>query len=320
MLYVYFGPDEHSKRTALKALASRTNLPMVEFSATNAPKSLDELLSQDLFSGSQVIVLHNLIKDWLTDARLEQYVTTQNHIVFVEDALDKRTKFYKDLTANKNVHAKEFEAPSLESLPQWIKNFVAAKHVSIEESAIDLLLLRLGATNQIGNGFGASPEVSLLQLEQELTKLLTYANGLPIDKSAVEALVGDLRETLSLAVSDALAKKDRARLFELLESYYASGDADDTAKTLQLNALLAEQLRSLLIVKDATERRMQDSDILALTGWKSGRLFVVKRLSQGLSIQALREMLSKIESLDIELKSSTTPPRVILELILAQVV
>lgn len=321
MLYVLYGSDDYSQTQYIKQLAGRAGLPRIDYSPENAPKTADELLAQDLFSGGQVIVLHDLAQRFLLEENIKGFITSSNHLIFVEGELDRRTKFAKDLLANKEINAKEFAAPSLEELPLWVAEYVAKREGSIMDTAVRALLQRLGYSEPVGGFALALKTPSLLRLEQELNKLLTYAQGEPITADAVLLLVPDDRQTIALSVTDSISKKNRAELFGLLERYYTDGDGgDETGKTLALVGLLAEQFRSQLLVKDSLEQRLTEADVLAQTGWKSGRLFVMKRLAASFTVQQLRDVLSKLESLDVELKSTTTPPRVILELILAQMV
>jgi DNA polymerase III delta subunit len=105
----------------------------------------------------------------------------------------------------------------------------------------------------------------------------------------------------------------------LLEDYFATEVGDDKANAIKVTALLADQFRSLLIVTDATARHLPDAAILEMTGWKSGRLFVMKKLSRNFATQQLKQALAKLENLDRELKTSTMPPHVVLDLIIADI-
>jgi DNA polymerase III delta subunit len=134
----------------------------------------------------------------------------------------------------------------------------------------------------------------------------------------VTELVPSEQNYVSLAIADAVGKKNKAYLYQLLGGYYAEGGDDEQGKTLALIGLLADQFRSQLQVKNALENRATDADILAVTNWKPGRLFVVKRLAGAFTERQLRDGLTKLETLDVELKTTSTPPRVVMELILAQ--
>ena len=104
MLYVLYGSDDYSQEQYIKQLASRAGLPRIDYAPDNAPKTGDVLLAQDLFSGGQVIVLRDLAQRFLLEENIREFITSPNHIVFVEGELDRRTKFAKDLLANKEIN------------------------------------------------------------------------------------------------------------------------------------------------------------------------------------------------------------------------
>jgi DNA polymerase III delta subunit len=103
-----------------------------------------------------------------------------------------------------------------------------------------------------------------------------------------------------------------------IEQFYSDDSSDDKAKSIQLNALLAEQFRNILMIQDFQKQRIPDAVILSKTGWKSGRLFVIKKLASKFKTAQLMSVLNKLEHLDIELKTSGIPGQVILQLITAQ--
>ena len=72
-------------------------------------------------------------------------------------------------------------------------------------------------------------------------------------------------------------------------------------------------------MKSAQSIGMPDDIILEKTEWKSGRLFVMKKLSAPFQEKALVSLLTKLEALDVELKSSSVPPKVLVDLIVSQI-
>lgn len=319
MLYVWYGPNEYAKEEQILAHIKKTGLVRVDFSASNPPTSVDALLAQDLFSGGQVIVLDGLVTSLLQEKTIPQFAASSNHLIFIEPTLDKRLKTTKDLLAHPQVNSKEFLAPSLEQLPEWLVAQAKARGGVLRRQEAVLLLQRLGLGSELSGLPGASVEVSLGRLIQELDKLLVYSNGETITAEAVQHLVSEEQVVVGLAVSDALVRKDRTRLYHVLNQYYSQTEGgDETTRTLQLVGLLAEQFRSLLLLQDALNQRMSEGEIVALTGWKPGRIFVLKKNINAFRPDMLRGMLSKLESLDLELKTTSTPARVVLELILAQ--
>lgn len=320
MLYLLHGQDDYSRGLYLQGLVKRTGLARVDFGVDNLPKDLDELLSQDLFSGGQVIVLEDIADKFLTEENIELFAGGNNHIVFVESKLDQRTSLTKKLLADKRIQAKEFLLPVADKLPTWVVNYVKERGGVIDPKIARFLCVQLGILDPLGGMLLAMREVSLAQIIQELEKLLTYSLPGPITESAILKLVADSRQVIGLSIANSINRKNKVELFTLLSRYYADGGGEDeTTKTLALVGLLADQFRSQLLVQDAGANRVSDAELLAKTGWKPGRLSVLKRTVATVPTRVLKDTLGKLESLDVELKSSSVPPRVILELILAQV-
>ncbi len=321
MLYLLYGQDDYSRGLYLQGLVKRTGLVRVDFGLDNLPKDSDELLSQDLFSGGQVVVLDNIADKFLTEENIELFAVSNNHIVFVESKLDQRTSLTKKLLADKRIQTKEFSLPAPEQLPTWIASYVKERGGNIDAKTARFLCVQLGVLDPLGGMLLATREVSLAQVIQELKKLLAYSLSEPITESAVRELVADNRQVISLSIANSITRKNRAELFSLLSRYYEGGGSEDEiSKTLALIGLLSDQFRSQLLVQDAVSSGVNDQEIIAKTGWKPSRLAVLKRASTHVSTKALKDTLGKLENLDMELKSSTVPARVILELILAQVV
>lgn len=321
MLYLWYGSNEYARTERIRALEKKTGLARVDFSASNPPTNADALLAQDLFSGGQIIVLEDLASTYLLAPLVDEFASSANHIVFVEASLDKRLKVTKELLANAKINSQEFANPGLEQLPGWLVDQAKERGGGLGLLEATTLLQRLGLTSEASGPMGAPKEVSLSRLTQELEKLLIYSNGEPITHEAIEQLVPEEQVVIGLAISDALARKDRKSLYTTLSRYYTQTEGgDDTTRTLQLVGLLAEQLRSLLLLQDALQRRMGEAEIVALTGWKPGRIFVLKKHVGNFRADMLQSTLAKLESLDLELKTTNTPARVVLELILAQAV
>jgi DNA polymerase III delta subunit len=94
--------------------------------------------------------------------------------------------------------------------------------------------------------------------------------------------------------------------------------ADEKTAIIQLNALLSEQFRSIAVAQNFLEEGTSDEQALAQTSWKPGRLFIMKKTAGRFAQKKVLDFLKKLEHLDEELKTSSTPPRVLLDLIVAQ--
>lgn len=320
MLYIYFGTDDYTKNLQVKALLKRLALPKVQFEA-GEDLEIQNLLGGDLFGGAKAFIFNNMLTQAAADDRIQSLVSSANHFIFLEDSLDKRTTLVKKILTDATVTTKEFTAPEGSQLIDWVVKRAAGLGGTVSKSAATVLLKQLNiALGTTGFSFAGTP-ASLSLLDQELQKLLTFAGSRAVSPEDVLLLTPQTIEATGFEIVNALGEKNRNKVFSLCERYFhETGGADEKAKLIQLNSLLADQFRSLLIVQSYLAQKVPDAVILEQTGWKSGRLFVLKKIAAKFEGRLLTELLYKLESLDVELKTKSTPPHVLIDLILAQAV
>jgi DNA polymerase III delta subunit len=121
-------------------------------------------------------------------------------------------------------------------------------------------------------------------------------------------------------IIEAIAQRKPAQVLTMLQTYLSADNvSDEKTKIIQLNALLADQFRSLLLVRSAQDQGIPEDVIIQTTGWKSGKLFMIKKNSRAFEQKTLVDILAKLEALDIELKTSSVPPKVLIDLISSQI-
>lgn len=320
MLYIFSGSDDYSKKLHVGRIVQGLGLPVADFPEGSAPDAYS-LVGGDLFGGSKIFILHNQASGMLDQGILEAFKKSQNHIFFLEDSIDKRTTFAKKLLQDKGLSFQDFPAPEGKGLVTWVEGRVRELGGSINHGTAARLLERMGVTLAEMGSFGAGNKVSLWQIDSELNKLVTYADGASVSDESIELLVPENFETQGFDIINALAEKNRTKVFSLCERFFAeAGGSDEKAKFILLGSLLADQFRSILIVQGSQAAGVPESEVLAKTGWKPGRLFMVKKVAGRFEQKKVTETLGRLESFDSELKTTNTPPHVLIDLILAQVV
>ena len=323
MLSIYLGSDDFSKKQSVEALAEKQKAKAV-FLIQPESLPMGELRGQDLFGGKKVFVLQDAIK-LLDEHNLPELIQSPNQIVLIEQKIDKRSSFNKSLLNNKSITVKEFNLPHGQELNKWITNRVKELGGKIEAQAVEVLAVNLGRDEAKETKFGGKvvdvQEVySLMEANNEIQKLLAYAGQGEISVQMVKDLVPGKHEADVFDLTNAIGENNRQRAYQLLEVFLQSENAaDEKGKIIQLNALLSEQFRNMAMVQDYVTRRVSEGEILAQTGWKSGRLFVMKKLASNFPPKKVLDVLNKLSLLDEELKTSSTPPRVLLDLIFSQV-
>lgn len=316
MIYLLHGADDYSKNQFLHELLARFQLPVEYFNSDAVPK-LDIFQTFDLFGGNKVFVVRDSLKELFDDRGQKVLMASPHTVIFIEGPLDKRLTLTKAILKDAHVTSKEFSLPDPGVLPSWVISKVEALGATMSMQTAKQLLDRLGISIVPTKSF--VPQIySLQQISTELEKLAIYADGKEIVFEDVLQLVPEKIESQAFDIVNALASKDRQKVIVACNSFFGGAEGgDDKSKLIQLNSLLAEQLRAIAIVQGYESSRSLDAEILTATGWKPGRLFMVRKTAQYFSGSQVLETLEKLENLDVELKTSNTPPRVLLDLILA---
>jgi DNA polymerase III delta subunit len=322
MLYLLLGDDDFSKKNYIEGLGKKLKLPVEYMAEDTDANSLRQILSPSLFAQAKVFVLKDSASKLIDENNLASLKSSSQHIVFSEEKLDKRKSATQSLLKDKQIETKEFLTPTGQDLEKWLGERVKFLGGKISKAATSRLAEALKGESAEGSfAFKReAPKFNLWQADNELQKLLAYSNGKQIEGEDVDALVSQTNDTQAWDIVNALAEKNSARAYKLMESFFLIQDgSDEKSKAIQLNASLAEQFRSILLVRAFQESGIPDAQILERTGWKSGRLFIVKKLASKFEAKKVSSFLSKLVSFDEELKSTNTPARVLLELITAQI-
>ncbi len=324
MLYLLLGPDGFGKREYINALCAEKKAEAVYFNDEENLPLAEELTQQDLFSLPKVFVLKALLGKYGGPGLAEKFIASKNYIIFAELKLDKRSSENKKLLANKNIEVKQFELPHGSELNGWIEQRSKFYNGQISSEAAEALAVALGRDNAKETKFGGKvvdvEEVyNLWQADSELQKLIAFSNGKEITPVEVKELVGQNGEVDVFDLTNAIADSQKQKAWDLLARFLSGKTgADEKGAVIQLNALLAEQFRNVAAVQDFLVHKKSESEILELTGWKSGRLFVMKKIAGKFPQKKVLDFLNKLSALDEEMKTSSTPPRVLLDLIISQ--
>lgn len=311
MITLLLGSDSHAKKLHILEAAKRTSAEVETITDAGKLPDLGSLFEQQLFGAPKVIVLDSIWKKLDPEELLAKIGDNKSaHLYILETSLDKRVKVNQSFIKDKRITVIEMNAPVGSSASaDWIAKYAIGHEIKIEASAA------MALANALLIDEDSTLDVSRAQNEME--KLKQYCRGDIITKEVVALLVEITTGVDIFELLNAIATKNKKLAVQLLETYFETESLDEKANAIKVTALLAEQFRSLLIALDASSRRMPDDALLELTGWKSGRLFIMKKLSRNFTIPKVTQALSKLENLDRELKSSTMPPHVVLDLIIA---
>jgi DNA polymerase III delta subunit len=322
MLNFLLGPDGFSKEEYVVSEAARIGA-VIERYYSDGELPVQSFLQQDIFSKLKCFVLLDAVKRlFVRNDLLENLMETKNSIFVVESKLDKRIAAVKHLLSDKRVQVKDFQLPHGKELDLWIIKRAQKKGVKLSQSVADYLAKKLGRDEAVETKFGGRvvevrEAFTLWQADSELNKLAAFSGKEAVSEADVDSLVSQNWEIDVLTIVDAIATNQKQRTLSSVGRFLNRG-GDEKSLIIQLNALLSEQFRNIAMTQGFLAERVSDAKILELTGWKSGRLFIMKKNAAKFNFAKVFDLLEKFRHLDQELKSSSIPPRVLLDLILSQ--
>lgn len=322
MIVLLLGPDDFSKKEYVRELAKKEKAAL-EFFGALSELPLNDLTASDLFSAKKFFALEDALS-LLDEEALPQLLASKNHIFFLQEKIDKRGALAKKIMADKSVKKEEFTLPHGRELNEWLERRFLFYNAKASAEVVELLALKLGRDEAVETKFGGKivdvkEQFSLWQADSEVKKLTAYASGRQVSANDVEVLVSQDMEADVLKVVNAIGEGRQEEALELVGVFLQQETAgDEKGKIIQLNALLSEQFRNVAAVQDFLFRKIPETEILEKTGWKSGRLFIIKKIARKFAQKKVLDLLNKLAALDVELKSTSTPPRVLLDLIMVQ--
>ncbi len=325
MLQIFLGPDDFSKKEYLDGLAKGLKAEVQIYMAGDEVPGVLRLVEQNLFSKAKIFILEGLLSQLdFSESDLDRLIASQNQIFIIEETVDKRLAKNKQLLKNQKIIIKQFNLPHGKDLNKWISERIKALGGKISPSAAEVLAVLLGRDDaeevKVGGKVVSVKEIfSLWQVKNEIDKLLAYAKDREISEADVKLLVNENGEVDAFEITNAIGDGNKNLALNLVGEYLSQqSSADEKISIIQLNALLAEQFRNVAALQDFLQRCAQEKDILEKTLWKPGRVFVMKKIAQKFTREKILGLLGKLSALDEELKTSSTPPKVLVDLILAQ--
>jgi len=217
-------------------------------------------------------------------------------VVLVDEVLDANNPLLKAA----QVHGTVIQStlPKGAALEGWISKRAKGLGVTIRPEAATML------ANFIGN--------ELRLLANELDKLATYVGErVVITPDDVRKLSAQVQEARIFDLTDALAQRNHKQALDILHDLLADGEAP-----LKLISTITSQVRSLLLVKELSQRGMRMTQIASTLGIAP---FVVEKALRQVgkfSFSQLEDAYRQLLATDAALKRSRMTPEMALDLLI----
>lgn len=298
MIHVLSGVNTFARTQKVQAFVTQFT---TEYGAEHVERYRGEDLSVEdlpnlfqgasLFSANRLVIIRGIESNREVSQKLVEYLekaTEETEILFVEDQLDKRTSFYKELKKKTDFH--EFPELSEQEVMKWVPAYVGERGGTIQPPVTKLIIDYIGTDQQ--------------RLASELEKLISY-----------EATI--TRETVEMLVEP----RAQSTVFELLDQAL-SGQQDNARATLkrleaafedpfQIANLLMWQVQVLAVVKSAGAR--SDSEIAKEAKLNPYVVSKTKRIARNIDQKKLNTIVGHAAELDQKLKTISGQPWSLIE-------
>ena len=185
-------------------------------------------------------------------------------------------------------------APAPNAVPEWIAKRVRVKGGNIDRAAIEVLV-----------GFGVD---DFRQLDQNLDKLVTYADTRSITKGDISALIPLTTDVTVFALVDAVGSRDRRAALATYRRLLVDG-----ASPIYLLVMLTRQIRLLLGAHDALARREDLAGALKVQPWVARK---IAQQARGFSAERCVRAYQKLAEADASIKTGQADETIAVELLL----
>jgi DNA polymerase III delta subunit len=322
MIETLLGEDDYTKWKYVKSLAAQKKAEVEVVDVLSGQQvDLNQFVEQTLFGIPKIFVVVGGAEKFGWAKKWDAIESSVNMIFILQNKIDQRTQSGKFLSTNSK--AKFFSLPHGAEFDGWLKQQFENLNVKISKTALEELAKKMGRDNfevirVAGKIIGYTEMFDLWQVSNEVEKIAAFAGGREVALEDIGMIVNSRGQVETLQIADAIAEKNFPLAYSLIDNLFLESAADPKSTILQTIALLSEQFRGLILIKESQERGMSDNQLIENTGWRNGRVYILKKIAGRFEKQKLVDFINKLESLDEEVKTSSLPARVVLEMLISQ--
>lgn len=308
IVYLLYGEEAYLKKQyqdklkkAMTADGDTMNIAIYEGKNMDVKEVLSLAETMPFFAERRVILIENSGFFKASCEELAAYFAApveSTVFLFVEEAVDKRSKLYK--AVSKLGRAVEFCEQKEDLLVRWILNRLAKENKNITKEVMQLFLSKTGTS--MGN------------IDRELEKLICYTMGRTvITAEDVEAVTTEQVTNKIFDMVNAIAEKNQRRALDL---YYDLLTLKEPP--MRILFLITRQFQILLHIKDMSGKGFEQSMIASKIGIP---VFAVRKnqaQAKGFTMEQLKEALLDGVTLEEAVKTGRMNDQLAVELFLVK--
>ena len=295
-MYLFYGESYLKKyyETQFKLTFGKDEIDILE--EPKAEKVSELANSISFFGTNRLIIIRNSGFFSKKNAEALLGIKPTNTIIFIEETIDKRTKFFKYLKENGEIY--EFKTPSEADLIKWLINLAKKSNKELSPKTCKYFLQTIGT--------------NMYSLENELKKLLSYSESIIYEKD-IDDICTKSVEAKIFSMLKAVGEKKPALVLKEYELLIAEKE-----EPLKILSMTARQIRLILRVKSLSQKGLSN-DIIAKK--ISVLPFVVREClgqAKNFKYNSLISAINEIASLDANIKQGRVPMKEGVEIFLTK--
>ncbi len=194
-----------------------------------------------------------------------------------------------------------------EEIDNYINDYISKINVTIEPKA--LVKLKENTVNNIDLLFNEIDKLALITNNITWKVVNEYGSSYIIPKGVGEET--DYND-ITFKFTDAIANKKFKDAFAYFDKIVERGD-----DMYALIGLINGQFSNIYLVKEAVNEGLSDETIANELGFKSGRVYILKRIGNLYTLDELRDIIINLSNIDIKIKLGYDPVNGLKEFILS---
>ncbi len=350
LIYLWFGEDTFTIHEKLKEKKNDFEKKFGDFNISEIDwicegvseneklsRLQNGLMSNSLFSSSRMFVIRNMFfsskKKNGSEKELEKSGGEKEKIVlnylknpsesavifFIEETLDQRKKFYKELlrlSKESIAEIKEYLTPVNYEFDKWLQTRIEKGGGKIKKDALNILAISLGkGLSQKDKNKRVILSYDLWEAGNEVDKLVSFCKDKDITKEDIELLVRSKVDMNIFNLIDSISAKSKNKAIFLLHAQIEKGSNE-----IYIFTMLVRQFRNLLVIKNLLEQNLTSPEIAIKTRINPYVVSKTVQQCQNFKIENLKKIYMKLYDADVAIKTGKMDAGLALDLLVVSMI